>query len=84
MSRNQSVVLEHPTELPAEVGTKRKRIEDQMTLLIFFRSSLLALTLGIAIFVALKMPQGPFQPLRANNIRDRVFGAVRSMAAHLP
>lgn len=55
-----------------------------MTLLIFFRSSLLALTLGIAIFVALKMPQGPFQPLRANNIRDRVFGAVRSMAAHLP
>ena len=54
-----------------------------MTLPIFFRRSLFSTTLRTAIFVAMNMPQGPFQPLHANGIRNGGFGAVRSMAAYM-
>jgi hypothetical protein len=54
--------------------------EHQMTLpsqkLVFFYSQ-------DCNFVAMNMPQGPFQPLHANGIRNGGFGAVRSMAAYM-
>jgi hypothetical protein len=43
-----------------------------------------SLTLRTAIFVAMNMPQGPFQPLHANSVRHGGFRAVRSMAAYMP
>jgi len=55
-----------------------------MTLPIFFRRSLFSFTLRTEIFVAMNKPQGPFQPLHANGIRDGGFDAVRSMAAYMP
>jgi len=38
---------------------------------------------GREFFVAMNMPQGPFQPLHANGIRNEVFGTGRSIAAYM-